>query len=127
MTQTRFEQGDLLLATYPFTDRSFAKLRPVVVISRREFNRAGDIVVLPLSSNLRGSDYEIEIGTDHPDWARTRLKRPSAVKWSKPMTIAVSVVAGRLGTLPDDVMQLVVQSLRQMIEPSAPLFDQSDP
>jgi len=114
MTQKIHEYGAILLVFYPFTDQSFAKIRPTVVVSRQEFNLSGDIVVVPLTSKLRGNEYEIEVLDTHAEWARTKLKRPSAIKWTKPITIATSVVSGPLGTMPDDIMLTLSTKLQSL-------------
>ena len=47
-----FEPGQVLLAAYPFTDRTAAKLRPVLVVSGAGFNRGEDFVAVPISSRV---------------------------------------------------------------------------
>ena len=39
-------QGDICLVTFPFTDGTGAKLRPVLVVSTDAFNDGADIVVV---------------------------------------------------------------------------------
>lgn len=117
MTTQSFEYGDILLVLYPFTDQSFAKPRPVVVMSREEFNRSGDIVVLPLSSRLRGTPFEVAMTPNHPQWKQSKLLVASAVKWTKPITIATSVVLRRLGVMPDDVMFALTEKVQDLVSP----------
>ena len=55
MMATLHDHGDVLLAYYPFTNHSTAKLRPVLVVSTSRFNTGGDIVVLPISSSEKAA------------------------------------------------------------------------
>ena len=88
-----FEAGRILLVSYPFTDQSAAKQRPVIVISGTGFNQGEDVVVLPLSSRVAtGDPYGFPILHTDPCFLQTRLRQSSTVKWSKPMTISSKVV-----------------------------------
>jgi mRNA interferase MazF len=47
-----FNQGDIVLIPIPFTDLSSNKRRPVIVISRNDYNRTtADMVVVAMTSN----------------------------------------------------------------------------
>ena len=118
----QFEYGEVLLAEYPFTDRSSAKLRPVLVISCQEFNRGEDIVVLPISSRPTEDDpYSFSITSTAPYFRAAGLRWDSSVKWTKPMTISGQVIEKRLGKLPDAVMAEIIEKLLNMFH-HAPLL-----
>lgn len=111
-----FEPGRILLVAYPFTDRTAAKQRPVIVVSPLEFNQGEDIVVLPLSSRVFADDpYGFPILSTEPYFPGTGLRQNSSVKWSKPMTISSRVVVRRLGVVPPDVLEQIRQLARTML------------
>jgi len=109
-------QGDVFLAMYPFTDQTTQKLRPVVVISRSEFNQQDDVVVLPISSSPSSATRKDVVAVDesHPDFAATGLHHTSFVKWTKPLPLHKRVFARRMGILPDDIMSDVCKRCCQM-------------
>jgi mRNA-degrading endonuclease toxin of MazEF toxin-antitoxin module len=111
----QFEYGEVLLAEYPFTDHTSAKLRPVLVISQKEFNRGDDLVVLPISSRMVQDDpYGFAIPDTSPYFQAAGLRWASSVKWTKPMTISAAVIERRLGKLPDDIMAQIIDKMLGM-------------
>jgi mRNA-degrading endonuclease toxin of MazEF toxin-antitoxin module len=112
MTAAPFEPGEVLLASYPFTDHSTAKLRPVVVVSEARFNHGGDFVALPISSQIESTgQFGYVIRDSEPYFARSGLRRSSTVKWTKPMTLNHVVIQRRLGRLPGDVVREITGHL----------------
>lgn len=55
-----YNQGDILLIPIPFSDLTSNKKRPVLVISKSEYNnKTEDLVVVAITSNLESEDYSI--------------------------------------------------------------------
>jgi len=80
MTPTMpFEFGDVVLVSFPFTSQAVSKKQPAVVVSNRRYNTARpDVVLMPVTSQLRSSTIlgEVWIGR----WHVAGLLKPSAVK-----------------------------------------------
>lgn len=109
-----YEPGTILLVSFPFTDHTTAKQRPVLVVSDARFNNGEDVVVVPLSSRIADDQFELPIQSTEPYFPRTKLRMSSSVKWTKPMAINTSVVVRELGKIPPDVLgkiQNLVKSL----------------
>ena len=108
-----FDPGQILLALYPFTDRSIAKIRPVLVVSHVQFNRGEDFVVVPMSSRLDPADpFGYAISDTEEFFPDTQLRRPSTVKWTKVMTISSAVVQRKLGVVPQSVLSDIQGKIR---------------
>ena len=108
-------RGDICLVSFPFTDGSAAKVRPVLIISADRFNRGGDVVVLPISSSPEPGD-EFSVYIPDPDFKAAGLRFPSAIKWNKPATIAKSVVRRRLGALQDNYLSQTTEKLKTVFD-----------
>ena len=100
-----YNQGDVLLVPFPFTDHSGAKQRPAeaVVLSSNRYNRSHpDIILAPITSHgLRDADE-----TSLVDWHAAGLLKPSVVK---PVLSSFDsrLVRRQLGTLtPADRMRV---------------------
>lgn len=102
--------GDVCLAQFPFTDGAATKLRPVLVVSKEEHNRGSDVVVLPISSRPDPDD-KFSVYVDAPHFGKAGLRFPSAIKWSKPATIAKSVLRRHLGELDSGILATVTTQL----------------
>jgi mRNA interferase MazF len=71
--------GDVLLVPFPFTDQSASKQRPGVIVSSAAYHRARrDLVLMPITSQLRGSGAFGEVMVQ--DWQAAKLLKPSAIK-----------------------------------------------
>jgi mRNA interferase MazF len=103
------QPGDVLLARFPFTDLSSAKLRPVVVLAPVP-GPHDDYLVAFVSSQLQqaipGVDVAVDVAT--AGFESTGLKVSSLIRVGKIATLARSIFVGRLGELPHAVMQLVI-------------------
>jgi mRNA interferase MazF len=92
---TTYNQGDILLVPFPFTDQSGAKQRPAVVMSSDRYNQSHpDIILAPITSHgMRDADE-----TSLVDWQAAGLLKPSVVK---PVlsSFDTRLVRRRLGTL----------------------------
>lgn len=92
-----FPFGTIVLARFPFTDLSGDKRRPALGVSR-DNDRRDDLVVCFITSVPRvGPD----IAPLDPT-AKTGLKVASAERFDKIATLERSVIAGRIGSAPDD-------------------------
>jgi mRNA interferase MazF len=74
-----YEFGAIVLVPFPFTDQSASKRRPAVVVSNRAYNTARpDVVVMAVTSQLRGSSALGEVWVSQ--WQQAGLVKPSAIK-----------------------------------------------
>ncbi len=61
-----FEQGDIVIVPFPFTDLSSVKQRPVLVLSKNEYNtKSEDIVTCGITSNLKNKEYSVILDNSH--------------------------------------------------------------
>jgi mRNA interferase MazF len=74
-----YEFGDVVLAPFPFTSQASFKQRPAVVVSNRRYNVARlDVVIMPITSQLRPISDIGEILIE--EWRHANLLKPSAIK-----------------------------------------------
>jgi mRNA interferase MazF len=112
------KRGDICLATFPFTDHTGSKVRPVLIVDAGDVQ---DIIAVPISSNpAPGDPRAYFIDQSSSDFAATRLRGPSSIKWSKPMTISRSVLRKRLGELKGAALQDVLSEMSRMFAPAPP-------
>ena len=88
--------GTIILVPFPFTDQSAAKQRPAVIVSSAASHRARrDLILMPVTSQLRGSAFGDVLVQD---WQAAQLLMPSAVK-AVLATLDQSLIIKSLGTL----------------------------
>lgn len=102
----RLEPGDLVLVPFPFTDLTAIKTRPAFVLSSREFNDAGqDVILCGVTSNLANADWSVLIGDR--DLVTGRLPVPSRVKVAKVVALKKTILRKKIGRLKPSVMARV--------------------
>jgi mRNA interferase MazF len=108
------QAGDIVLAAFPFTDLSGTKRRPRVVLAAAE--SAGDFVFAFITTepSARFPRFGVAVDPTHPSWKQARLKAPSVVRTDKLCTLNTSVIVGRLGVLPPDLLELVRSHLKRL-------------
>ncbi len=100
--------GKIYLANIYFTDASFAKVRPVLLLKNNSFN---DILYLPLTSNVNTKGIRI----DNTNLEKGNLPKASIVVYEKIGVIATSLLLKEIATLNPQTYQCVIDELIQFI------------
>ena len=89
-----YRQGDILLIPLPFTDLSSTKRRPVLVLSKYEYNSmADDLIVVAVTSSIDTKPYIVPISDDDMDDGK--LKVVSCIRADKIYTLSKDIVVKR--------------------------------
>ena len=55
-------QRQIILLNFPFSNLKISKVRPAIILSNDKYNKKSrDVIVVPLTSNLTKTDYDIII------------------------------------------------------------------
>jgi len=108
--------GEICLASFPFGDLAGMKLRPVLVLA----GPAGPIpemLVAYISSVLPAALMPSDLLLDptKPEFHSTNLKTASVLRLHKLATIHASMIARRLGALPQSQKTIVAAKLRDLL------------
>jgi len=111
---TVYEQGEIVFVPFPFTDLSTTKKRPVLVLSKTEYNkRTEDFVTCGITSNIQDVEYSVLI--DNSSMAYGTLPRQSRIKVDKIFTLEQSLVVKRLARVKMEVMQKVKEEMFKLV------------
>ncbi|MCD6513095.1 MAG: type II toxin-antitoxin system PemK/MazF family toxin [Thermoplasmata archaeon] len=102
-------KGKIVLIPFPFTDLSFAKLRPALII----YEGKGDVIVAFISSRIPTeiSETDVMITSKHPAFKRTGLKTDSIIKLDKIATILKELIVGELGEIDENLRKEINEKL----------------
>ncbi|MBB1073182.1 type II toxin-antitoxin system PemK/MazF family toxin [Rhodoferax sp. 4810] len=106
------EAGQIVLVSFPYSDLSNAKLRPVLLI-RPASIRFNDWLVCMVSSQIHQADShldEILLSSD-AEFAATGLKVPSVLRLSRLAVLDDSLLIGCLGSISKDRLWRIRQRL----------------
>lgn len=116
----KFQRGDIVLATLPFTDLSGSKTRPALVIQcDRNNHRLDDVIVAMITRTIHRVQSEptqllIDLAT--PDGAASGLLHTSVVKCEHVITLHGSLFTRIVGSLPANLMQQVDTCLKESLQ-----------
>lgn len=117
---------DIVLISYPFTDLQTKKVRPAIVISPNSYHQIGqDALFMFITSNTeRQSPHDIFVSDTHQEFAKTGLRKESAIRVSKIMTLSKSLVKKTIGAVGAQLSLNVEAQLRLFLQlpPYQPLL-----
>lgn len=119
---TIYNQGDLILVPFPFTDLSAAKRRPAVVVSPDPFNQTSqDAVLVAVTSQVAPLVSEMELTLTRDDIAFGRIPRPSIIKLAKLFTMHQRLIVKRVARLREQKLAEVLDRLSRFFSPRSQL------
>ena len=113
---TGYNQGDIILIPFPFTDFSTFKQRPAVVISSDHFNQTHqDVIVAAITSHIPDHIAEDEYLLSVDELKPTGLPKASLIKLGKIVTIDQRLIRKRLGALPEKTPGKIILKLHKVV------------
>lgn len=93
-----YEQGEIVIVPFPFSDLSNIRQRPVLILSKsKDNNQSDDIITCGITSNLKNSDYSVLI--DNKDLERGVIPKQSRVKVNKIFTLDKAIIRKKVAKL----------------------------
>lgn len=102
--------GSVVLVRFPFSDLSNSKRRPAVVLAN---SGKGDWILCQITSNPYSDPRAIELNSN--SFANGSLQTVSYVRPGKLFTANQSLIASQVGTLKDDVLKQVIDSVVELL------------
>lgn len=99
-----FERGELLLVSFPFTDLSATKRRPVLALMEPE--GYGDFIALPVTSRPR---VEHAVPLTSADMLRGTVPAPSGIRTDRIVTLNETLVVKSVGRVSVQVISRAVE------------------
>jgi mRNA interferase MazF len=116
MPRIPLKRGDVVLVPFPFTDLTAEKLRPAVIVSPDP--QELDVVIAFISSIMPSGEIaetDFLLTPDHPDFAKTGLKKSSVFKMKKLLTIDRTKLVRRLGRISPPIQDELDRRLRNAL------------
>ncbi|MEK6968604.1 MAG: type II toxin-antitoxin system PemK/MazF family toxin [Nanoarchaeota archaeon] len=109
-----FEQGDIIVLPFPFTDLSSSKQRPAFVVSNRRFNlNSEDVIVCGITSNLNNEKDSLVIDSESLSDGFIPVK--SRIKVGKIFTLKQSLVRKKVAQVKKEIILGVKQKLSEIL------------
>ncbi len=86
-----YDQGEILIVPFPFSDLSSIKQRPVLVLSKTSDNKStDDLITCGITSNLKDSRYSVLI--EKTNLEKGQIPAKSRIKVDKLFTLDKNIV-----------------------------------
>lgn len=109
----RYEQGDIVLIPFPFTDLSQTKKRPALVISNSTANQSGDYLLMQITSKY-SADLCVKILL--ADYEEERLPIQSFVRINKIFCLNGSLIEKKISSVTAGFSKRITQEIIAIIK-----------
>jgi len=109
---TIYEQGDIVLVSFPFTDLTAVKKRPALVVSANWYNkRYRDVVLVAVTSRVPPILDELDYRITESDFKTGKLYKDSIVKLGKVFTIENGLILKKICDVYGQTMDMILDQL----------------
>lgn len=114
-----FNQREIVLVPFPFSDLSSSKRRPVLIVSNDRYNAShNEVVVCVITSNLFSDEYSLPLSNNDLEYGM--LPVSSVVRIHKLFTVDKNLILRKFSLVRSSLFGRVRESLTL-------LFDQNTP
>ena len=114
LSMTSYNQGNVILIPFPFTDLTTFKQRPAVIISSNVYNeRHNDVIIIcAITSNIKIIDKKYDVFLNESSIKSSGLLKSSIVKCDKIVTLDKRLVRKFLGYLSEKITRMVTDKVK---------------
>ncbi|MEY3411629.1 MAG: hypothetical protein RIQ70_315 [Bacteroidota bacterium] len=108
-----YNQGDIVVVNFPFTDDSAFKKRPALIISNATINKTGDYILVQITSKINTDALSITI--EDSDWLNP-LPLKSFIRIHKIFTVHDSLILSKITTAKSEFLKVVSYKIYGLIK-----------
>jgi len=98
-----FQQKEIVLLPYPFSDQGGTKVRPAIIVSNDTFNRrCEDCVMVPLTTVIKDEPFSLLINQDCLESGK--LLKQSRIRIDKIFTIKKDIIMMKIGKVNNEML-----------------------
>ena len=110
----QFNQGDILIVPFPFSNLSGVRQRPVLVLSKINYlKECKDVVTCGITSNLKDSKYSVLV--DNSDLTEGNIPVRSRIKVDKLFTLEQNIVIKKLGRINKETFEKIKREFVNLV------------
>ncbi len=108
-----FSQRDILLVPFPFSNQSYSKVRPALVISNNSFNnQSKDVLVCGITSKYQ-KNYAINLSTENLEEGEIKIK--SSVKVQNIAKLDKKLFFKKIGKVNIDTLNQIKHQIQTLL------------
>ena len=113
-----YNQREIVLVPFPYSDLSFSKRRPVLIISNNHYNKSfPDTLVCVITSNLFKDAYSVDLNDENLEAGM--LPEKSVIKCHKLFTVEQRKIIRRFSVISEQKFDEIINMLQKLIAKSS--------
>ncbi len=109
-----FEQGDIVVVPFPFSDLSGFKQRPVLILSNDVYNsQSDDLVTCGITTHIKNVDYSIVL--ENSDLKEGYIPVTSRIRIDKLFTLEKGIVRKKIAKVNKNVLEEVKKEFFKLV------------
>jgi len=109
-----FNQGDIAVVPFPFSNLKEIRQRPVLILSKNSYlNECDDVLVCGITSNLKNSKYSIFI--DNSNLIEGKIPVKSKIKVDKLFNLEQEIIIKKIGRVNKETFREVKKEFIELI------------
>ncbi|WP_430303438.1 type II toxin-antitoxin system PemK/MazF family toxin [Splendidivirga corallicola] len=111
-----YQQGDIVIVPFPFTDLSDNKVRPALVVSNNFINSSQDVILVQITTQPQTGPYALKINNGD---VSTPFKHPHTEQYIVCKKIAViekSIIRRKITVLDSVKLNEVIQKVKTLFD-----------
>ena len=107
-----YQQGDIVLMPFPFSDLSQAKRRPAIILSKNRTN-GKDLIAVQITSTLRSDSFSFLLPNSV---VNIPLPAASEVRINKLFTVEASLIVKKISKLNRDSLEQLLSLVQSQFD-----------
>ena len=112
MPGASYNQGDIVLIPFPFTDLSNSKVRPALIVSNATVNKTSDLICAQITSQVYKDTFTFEIKDAD---VTTSLKGYSEVRCHKLFTADKAIIQKKISHLHASKQTTLLNKIKSLL------------
>lgn len=109
-----YNQGEIVIIPFPFSDLSSIKQRPVLILSKDVNNSISeDIITCGITSRLKDVKYSVLIDNNNLDSGKIPIK--SRIKVDKLFTVKKDIIKNKIAKINQSTFNKVKEEFRNLV------------
>lgn len=108
-----YQQGDIVIVNFPFTDVSQTKKRPALILSNQTINQTGDYLLVMITSQVKHDGLSLPIAL--MDYLGQPLPLIGYVRYYKVLLLNESLILNRFSAVSGSFRQRVASAFSALL------------
>jgi len=108
-----FKQGDIVSVNFPFSDITFFKKRPALIVSNQKVNQSGDYLLVQITSKVKNDGLSLQL--KRRNYLEKELPLQSYIRIHKIFLLNESLILQKVSAVKHDFVLSLSEKIFELI------------